>query len=510
MDSVLCVDISSEPARVLVVGIQERKLTLLEQRTVALSSAVAAKELSRTDLLSSVGLNGSHSPNTEDVTETEDGDIQTASAAPFGPLQQAIAELTHEWNNSVLVIPMNDYFSLNLNLPFSDAKSLNRILDLEVQDVIPFEVDDFLVQGQALSALADGRYDVHVSLAPKTLIRNIVALCRSIRFEPTIISTPCSSLGALAALAPDYFVDNCAFVSVQNRAMYLSALIDGRIRFDRVLRLEDIGVGPRPLESVVSDLRMTIMAIEKRYSRTLATIYIDAPTILINELRQSLGRPIEQLTVAEFIDQSSPDNALSAAPAIFAAEATASIPLTNFRVREFSFRPDFGALLLGLRRLSPLIVLAGVALTVTFALTYLLRQHQLSRLQTAMIEKSIAAVPELATKDGDPVQGFRAELDGMSKELENLGSPHSLTALDAFVEISKDLTGQAGITVNQIDIRPNRLVIDLTAPDYTSGDRIERLFKKRRDVYCNTKKETGSASGTTGARNFKFELKVCE
>ena len=82
--------------------------------------------------------------------------------------------------------------------------------------------------------------------------------------------------------------------------------------------------------------------------------------------------------------------------------------------------------------------------------------------------------------------------------------------MNIMIEITKDLAGQNDTTINEIDIRPDRVLLDITVPDYAAADRIERLLKRKKDLYRRIRKEANSYASASGARNFNFELKLVD
>lgn len=514
MDQVLCIDLSIEPARLALVSVDQRTLTIVESRQFSLENEFNIQELLDLTYIEQHHANGLHltgeETSADEISEQAVDTLpsDTRVAKPLASLVAALNDLPKTWTNSVLVIPMAEYLSLNATLPFGDQKNLAKILDLEVQDVVPFEVDEFLVEGHSIAALNEAQFDVHISLTPKRLIRNILAVCRASGIEPSIVTTPCSNLATLPHLAPDYFKDTFALLSVTDKGVYLCASIDGIMRADKV-------IPPSPSAETDSqwffpELKLSLMALEKRYGKTFATVYAHASKKVIADLQQTLGRTVEPLEPADFIGSNHKDAATSAFCALFAGGETPLVPLTNFRVREFSFRPNWGALLRALGTIKQYFIGFFALFAATIFITYQIRNIQISRLQSAVQEQIRLAVPSLNAAPGSEVPAFIGQLQTLSKELESIGSSNEISPMNILIEITKDLAGQNDTTINEIEIRPDRVLIEVTVPDYAAADRIERLLKRKKDLYRRIRKEANSYASASGSRSFNFELKLVD
>jgi hypothetical protein len=515
MEQVLSIDLSTEPAHVVLSSIDQNKVEIIQYRALSFGKELLISSLlDRSISAPKTDMNGGEmlpdAPSNQDQAIIEITDIDSSSLTQ---LAQVLEEFPRTWTNSVVIVPMLEYLSLNVSLPFSDTKNINKILDLEVQDIVPFEVDEFIVEGHSVCALNANLFDVHVSLAPKKFIRNILALCRTSGLEPSIITTPCGSMAALPLVAPDYFQGNYALISVANQATYLTVALEGVIRCDKVIPLSSESASD--IAAVIGQLKLSIMMLENKYAKPFAKVYVHASPRIIAELQQKLGRTIEVIELEEFVSSTLPISskkagAQAALAAIFVSGEKPAAPLTNFRVREFSFRPNWGALLQSLLSIRYYFLgLIGLILFTLFG-TYQLKQLQISRIQNAVREQIRSTVPNLKGGEGNEIPAFLGELASLSKELESLGSSHEISPTNILVELTKDLAEQKDVTVNEIDIRPDRVILDISVPDYAAADRVERILKRKKDLYRRIRKDASSYASASGGRNFNFELKLVD
>lgn len=554
MQYILSVDATVDPAQAVIVKVDGRSVEVIESRPIDLmgelapESAPANEAAQPSEPAVQEGSGQEDRPGLQNVpkaartiatTRDQLGELpdEPSEGSPSmerrsGGLLSAGPVNLHEvlstpWTNAVLIIPPEDYLSLNLELPFSDQRNIGKILDLEVQDVVPFDVSEFLLQHTSIAPLAPGSFDVHVSIIPKTYIRRLLKACRSFGFEPLIISTPSSIAAALYYIAPDYFVKNSAIIVAQDPLYYVTSCFEGRIRSERVIRRSQPvpglagGSGPRGGDSeenarqaLLLELKMTVAATERRYRGQIECVYLVENTPLgwnPAALRQALGRNVQTVNLAELGREIQPATAMAGLGAVFAQDVDPPMILTNFRTREFSYLPPLKEVMAGLRLLLPLILSALMLLAVTMITVFYMRERHIGKLRSAMFEQIKAAMPDAEIDESTALQQLQRQNAALDEQLKDLGSPSSLSPLDVLLEISKDFPISSDTFLNQVGIRGNNVKLDGTAPDYAAVDRVEKaLNKRKKSVYCRIKKDSGGLGAVAGSRSFSFEIWLCE
>ncbi len=517
MEHVLAIDLSTEPAQAVVVSVEGNKVTAVQRRTFSLGLELAPDQLLSRTLVPSSPETTQVDPNIQQPTEELDN--KTVYLTEHTPLKSALAELTVEWTNSVVIAPMLEYLSLNIQLPFKDSKNINKIVDLEVQDIVPFEIDEFVVEGHAVHSISDNQHDVHVSLTPRNYIRNVLTLCRHAGLEPSIITTPCGALATLPKAAPDYFKDSYALISIDASGMYLCVSVDGALRADNSFMQTSSGQGggsgPQSIAHQTSQIKLALLGFESKYSKKFAPVYIHGSRAIFSELQKTLGRPLESLQLADFVTHNleggiSEDTARATLAALCTTYGPSEYPLTNFRVREFAFRPNWGALAHALASLK----YYGLGLVALFLVTvygvYQFRQLQIARTRNAIRDTIRSVIPDLNAAEGNEIPSFIGHMGKLSKDLESLGSSHEISPTNILVELTKDFAEQKDVTINEIDIRPDRVLLDISVPDYAAADRVERILKRKKDLYRRIRKDASSYASASGGRNFNFELRLVD
>ncbi|NLF26235.1 MAG: hypothetical protein GX589_11345 [Deltaproteobacteria bacterium] len=494
MQNILSVDIASEPACAVVLGVEDKTVRLLSKYYASLNDPVSQPDLS----------NPGHMPLDQD-------DQPSPEAGPS--LRPLLDQVKTPWHSAALLIPPHDCLSMNLTLPFGDKRSLEKVIDLEVQDFVPFEVEDFLVQYHPLHTLPDGRHDIHVNLLPRAYLQSILKLCKHSQFDPMIISTAAGVIGGAYYLAPDFFEANSALLFVQGKWCHLCIRMDGKVIANRVISFSALN-DRHARHALITEIKLALYANEERCGATLSGIYLCGAGLPLEELQQNLGRELTPIKAEQFVRGAEDNLAAAALAGVFLRDLEPPPLLTNFRAREFAYYPQIKELFRGVKMLGP--YLAGLALLAALYLTasYLFKEHRLIRMENALATEIRAQLPELQSGEVS-LSTVNEKNKRLDDELRDLGSPSQFTPLDAFAAISEDLSRAAKeipeLSVTSLHISSNRITTELDTPDYKDGERIEKMLKSKRknNIYCKVEAEDLGRSGLTNKR-FRFKIRLCE
>lgn len=456
----------------------------------------------------------------EPPVSTDDGEANQQEAESAESLlqerQKAFESLLNRlrtpWTSAVLIIPSYDYLSLNLELPFADDKSIKRVLGLEVQDVIPFDVSEFLLQHSLITG-GNGSNDVHVGLMPRIYVQRILAVCRTIGVEPVVVSTPSSALAAFYYLAPDFVAPNSMVVHLSDQFISTCVAVDGLVRADRVVRI-DAGETDdlRYRTLVIAQLKLTLAAIEQRFNTHLDAVYLIGERLSASEIQVGLGRTTHELDPREFVRSQKDGLGLAGISSIFGQDFGAPPLLTNFRAGEFSYSPQLKELARGLRSLFPYLGITVGLIVVMFIMLFLAREYKISELESSMRAEIIKVKPDLASHHDDVIAALHGVRNDLVQHVEGLGSPSKFTPLGAFAHISEDLAeGKkrlAGVDYTDLLITTQKIVVDGRASEFSEVESLMKIFERKRKVYCRANKR--KVTGQRGNISFSFELILCE
>jgi hypothetical protein len=518
MQSVLCLDLSVSPSEIVVATFGEGGLVSVTERTTVDLGPFNSPEILRPDLLV-------QPPATEEdptPEELESLRLYDEVVAARGRLTDSLAPLKGSWEAAMVVVPPQSFVSLNVDLPFADPKSISKILDLEVQDVVPFDLDEFVVQHSSVlpeTSSTSGApatpvrgFDVHVGLIPKIVIRHALSLAQGCGVEPELITSPSSLIAGAFDVASQYFKENAAIIVASPPFFSIAVRVQGRTRIERVVTPPSGPQSPESLKTLLNDLRLTVASVERRYGQRIETIYLFGNGLKSVQLEQTLARPVEEFTMRDLVRTPSTGEVgiAALAPVFFRDEMPVSL-LSNFRVKEFAYRPKFGVLLGVFRKAANWICVALTLLVLTCGVLFAARRYEVGQREAHLIGEIRRVIPDFTPPpDGDIIGAIRRQEILLSDQLGALGSPSRASPFDALGAISRDLPSDIpGLQVNMLKIGNSRVDIEGVAPDLSAIAKIEKALKDKGGMYKKVAAKAGSASSTKGYR-FSLEISLGE
>ena len=542
MQSILSIDLSAQPCdlslstvegnQVEVVAASTARLPILAERTELCKRDISAlcevvgesfkKSSNRPKRVEEENL-ASHSEGDETSGEGDD----TERDPLYHVLRESVATLRAslesftEWTAVSVIIPPHDHLALNLNLPFGDARNLDRIVDLEVQDVVPFELDDFLVQYAPLGPMSHGSaavdlkeqgatsYDVHVGLMPRVFVKNILYLCKAAGIEPNIMTVPSSALGSVYHLGRDFFSSNSAVVFNRGDEFSMAVFINGEVRVERVLYASKLiaatsQAAEHPLKAVFTALKLMLASAERRYGTRVENVYLLGREVKGANLQQLFGRPIQGIQMRDFIKSEGAIGGLSPLGAPFAADDSNLAPLSNFRSREFSFTPKLGEFLRAFVGTAKYLRIAFGAIAVGVICTYLVRAYTISAIESSLTKQIATVIPGFTAPPSEIRPTLMRAEAKLTEELGVLASPAKVSPLDALLEILKLLPQTETITINSIKISGTKAQLTGTAPQLSAIETVGKALKANNGVFSKVTATPGSSA--QGKFNFTVEL----
>lgn len=536
MQWILSIDLSAQPCDISLSSVEGNQVEVATASTVSLPilseqealckedlrplfEAIAAQSEKKVSKIADRDEN-EDAPDSEKETEgapsSSDGPIRShplyeVARESISRLQEAMSACG-EWTAVSVIIPPHDHLALNLNLPFGDAKNLDRIVDLEVQDVVPFELDDFLVQYAPLGPMTQGgaaldiresaavSYDVHVGLMPRVFVRNILYLCKAAGVEPNIMTVPSSVLGSVYHLARDFFTTDSAVVFNRGDEFSMAVFINGEVRVERVLYASKLvganssETNEHPLKAVFTALKLMLAAAERRYNTRVENVYLLGREVKGSNVQQLFGRPIHGLQMKDLIKSEGAIGGLSPLGAPFAADESSLTPLSNFRSREFSFTPKIGEFLRAFVGTTRYLQLACGAIIIAVLSTYLVRAYTIRAIQSSLTEQIATVIPGFTAPPSEIRSALIKAESKLTEELGVLASPAKVSPLDALLEILKLLPQNENITITAIKISGTKAQVMGTAPQLSAIEVVGKALRANNGVFSKVTATPGSAA----------------
>lgn len=534
MQCILGVDLSSQPCEITVSRIEGEQVEIVERTTATIPLLLDKELLSKSDirpLLSSQNNDKlpREEPSGAQATSSESDEPLDADPArervksAVAALKEALGSLQHEWTASSVIIPPHDHVSLNVTLPFGDQRSLSAVVGNQIQDVLPFETDEFLIQYCAVGLFEGGTniasadeeqgstpFDIHVGVIPRGFVRNLLELCKASGLEPNVLTVPSSAIAAVYHLGKSFFKANSAIVFNRGDEYSMAVLINGEVRVERALLASNIIPAAQnerkedSLKHIFTALKLMIASTERRYGTRIENVYLLGRDIKGSNLQQLFGRPLEGLRFEDVLKGSQPHAALSALSSVFAKDEDAPIPLTNYRTGEFSFTPRFGEFLRAMMGARAYLATALVACLVAIGGLYGIREFTISQTKSTLEEQIRTVIPNFESPGPDVLTALLDAQKKLSDELGVLGSPAKVSVLEALLEIMKLLPEDGAVTVNSIKVTDTKATISGTASSISSSESIAKTLKMSKDVFSKVEQPRTSPSGS----KFNFTIEA--
>lgn len=504
MQLVLVIDLSASPATALVVDVEGPLPRIVEKSQEDLPPAFLQNLLDTTQ------------PDESDREPRDEARDIAAAAEAVNPIKTLVGNLRSEWTGSVVLLPPLDYISLNLGSPFGEPRQLDKVLSLEVQDNIPFELQDMHFYYQPFKGLGEEKFDVHVGLMPKRTLERIILLCREAGVEGTVICPFSDVLGALKQAREDSFGDSVV-IYARYPVFALGIFVEGELRSGKMyhanLENHEIEAESSYVEEVARRFQATVLSFENRSHLSLENVLVAGDELLFSRIRELLkDRNLEHVTLPSASGGGDVREELAALGALFVREKKPAPPLCNFRTGRFAVALRLDEVVRGMKCLAPYVGAAMLCIIASLAFIYYGRKSHLDSINATILETVGRLIPSVGSHPGNPADFVRGEIQTIEKQLGALGSPFKMSPLDAVLEISRDFKkrDRGNATIKRVSVVGKKVTIEGVAPSYSSLDIIERVFNKKR-TYCDTKKTVTPANtaGTT-TLNFSFTVELCE
>ncbi len=515
MQCILGVDISCQPCELTVSQVEGTQVEVLHRSVVSLPVFASHELLKTPDLVSAVTAAHDRASEAAANAAVDGGGLageflsrnRDAILDSISELRQAVSEMPNVWTAVSVILPQNDFLSLNLDLPFGDAKNLDRIIDLEVQDVVPFELEPFFVQYASLGSSGESsltlksptpgqQFDIHVGILPRVVVKNVLDIFKQAGLEPNVLTVPSSAIGAVYQLAKEFLTTNSAIVYNRGDEYCIAVSINGEVRVERSVYASQIlsAVSPERrqehLQHIFTALKLILASAERRYGAKVDKVYLLGRQVKGANTHQLFGRPLEGLPLGDILKSSTDQVGISALGAIFAQDEATTAPLSNFRSREFSFTPriaEFIRALLGTKRA---VLRAVSAAILALAVVYGARSYLINSYERELISRIKKVVPSFPDQPERVRENLMEAVNKVSDELGALGSRAKVTQPEAFIEVVKSIPTNGDIAVTSIRVSGVRIQIAGNAAELSPVEKFMKVLDGRKEIFSKVEYST--------------------
>jgi len=404
-----------------------------------------------------------------------------------------------------------------LTLPFSDSRKISAAIPFEVEEDIPFDLEDCLVDWESVRS-ERGTSDVIAIVAPRSEVSNVIETLRSGGCPPHTLEAEGLVLGNLTALFD--LPGTRLLVDLGHTKTTCCALSDGRpvaartipigasavteaISLDRGIpgaeaerfKCEETILGG-PIESEMPRTRGVIDRLAREILRTTSSVeeklsasgsgIIEAVTLIgggallagiEDALTESTGIPTARIGPPSVVATEGAvviDSPELYAPALaLAVRGTSQArTTTNFLQDEFAVRIDFSRYR---RDFGTTAILAGIAFLlacVGFATSTVLDLRRADRVEATVEQVYGAAFPNAPVPE-NAIASLRKALSEANQRADFLGVyPGNLSALDLLGEISRHIPQDLDVVFEELNISRQTIRMRVFAKTFESADRL--------------------------------------
>jgi general secretion pathway protein L len=373
-------------------------------------------------------------------------------------LVNILKDKAREWSGARIVssLPGHLFSQRLVRFPFSDRSRVEKALPFEIEDSLPFPLDDVVIDHLLLDgeqggkgAKASPETSVLALMLPKTVLKQHLDLLASAGIDPQVIVPSYFGLYSLSKMMKS---EGCTLLAC-GRDLCLRS--NGSVKALRSFS----GAGP------TAGLTHILQSLETEQKEHVEKVSLLCPDDAAQSDIAGLGIVTEQV-----------------APELAGRKAADPVSLglalsevVNFRRGEFSYRlADEGSR----RRKRTLIVAGAIAAALFIAnlgVKYYLVQTSYGKLDREIREVYRQAVPG-AKNAADPVAMLRSSLDEARKKFGVLGTGAS--ALDVMKAVNDGVPKEVRVAFLEFNLDGDRLKLQGEAASFESVDKIKAELQK--------------------------------
>jgi general secretion pathway protein L len=416
--------------------------------------------------------------------KTEFIDSFNRAFATDAELVDILKEKSAEWAGARIVssIPGRHFSQRIVHFPFVDRKRIEKALPFEIEDSLPFpldevEIDHFILDKAEKNADKKTEASVLGMLLPKTVLRRHLDLLASAGIDPQVIVP--SYIGL-------YFVSK--MVPVEGSAV----LIDGS---DLCTKSGSSITACRSFSSVqpTAAINHTLKAIEGDGGERVERAYLLSPNDRLSASLADLGVAVEHVR-PEFKGKKADDPV---------SLGLALSEQTNFRRGEFAYR----MVDIGIRKRKRTLIIAGVIAVALSAANIGVKSY-LVESSYGKLDREINAIYRQTFPDAkviaDPVRQLRTRLDEAKKKFGVLGT--GMSALDVMKAVTEGIPKEVRVSFQEFNMEGDRLKLQGEAASFDSMDKMKAELQKS-PLFAEVA-VLDTRMGVDNKVKFRFEIKL--
>ena len=502
MATVLAVDIYNERAKVLAIQAEPGEpVRVLRTEDVTLPSLAP---------VSAEAVSEASDENGEDSSENAENSAEPLEAVEPSNLN-GFQDLDIDF--TLAVGTSSQVLYTKQALPFRDPKKIEQVAPIQVQDSLPFEIQDFVLDSVVLGQSSDGDYQVLSSLTPKTDVAATLAALQILGVDPKVLTTRASALGNLALYCQPHLTGLNAYILLSEGHISFAAIQNGTI-----VALRELVRTGAELDAVVRAIACSLLHIEQDLSAETEAIHVVGSQNELSYLRRMLFRPVVPLELESFvqldpgveISLGSLASALGAATSELLPKKRGEVrKFVDFRQGAFAYRRAWLALWTALKQEAFYIAIALFLTLAWFGGRLYLSSYALTQVNNQIQEALRLGVPGESVPPQGESSFLQAKLDSLEEELRGMGSLSSLSPLESLKELVAAVGPSIDLLIDSISIGYSKMTIRGSVADNLSIGNLSSALKARKDRFCDVKVDPKGKTADNRV-GFSAEIEFCE
>ena len=466
-------------------------------------------------------------------------------------MEQLFQENNLEADRIITAMPGQFISSRVMSFGFSDPRKIHTAIMSEVEDEVPFSMDDMIVDHQVLGPLGDKTVAL-VVMTRKAFLKSFLDLLQRIKIDPKLVDVDSLAFYNLSSYMPAAPKEVYGLIDIGHEKTSVCLVQDGMLRMFRTINLGGRYLSEflaRDMETkfseaqrvkhevsrvlcsvdngddlvgdnriVVERLTLAANAIVKELGRTLyafktwektpvSRLIISGGTSRIRNLDRFLEDQLEiqvehnrldatQLQINQNLAPVMDIMPQSVAIGMRAISSVKRLSTINLRRGEFAYIQDYGNILKAVSQVGKLFAAATIMLMVSYGLMYFFYKEQINSLQARYIKEYTALFPDQKTKYPGKLTFAKIRQETrtfMQKEIDT-----KRTAVERFL-VENSSSAPLSVLKGISDKMPKTVKVDVTQYQFTAtadgGGKI--VLRGETDAYASVSTIIQALKGVT-------------
>lgn len=441
-----------------------------------------------------------------------------------------------------------------ITLPFENRRRIEAVLPFELENLVPFDLEEMHLTFEVLDKDPEGGFRVLVAMTPKEDLQRFLYQLSKVGIDPKIVDISPYTLFAATRLFLPEEMGSLAVVDLGAAHADLAILREGELqelrtfsfgseRIDRALmraldkeaeeaerwkietgNLQGGGTANEALIAAlrpfINQLRQTLYGIRSERNVNVTRLLLTGRGSLLAGLEQTLAQElaveVERLKpltaeTAFSIDERNPaEQARYAGALVLVQRGVGPLRQIRLNLRHGAFVQSRQKLALQ----SSIRSFAAVGILIALLLLYNVVAGQVQkRKHFKTLEQEIVNIYTLAFPTSPfppmPVEQFRGQISKATEKFETVGffGQENTRAVEIIKAISKDLPADIKVDIKKFDLTSEAVKLEGVVNEYPEVDRLEKAFKEM-GIFKQVKGE--SSKGAKEQVKFNFYLGLSE